>query len=121
MGPTGVRPDLVRRTGLKSQAVQSLVMAGAFDGGDAQPQEGPVGRRPRHPSCEERQRAFAVTGDGGAPAFADFTDEEKMMGEYRVMSIYPKGMSWSSCAHDSVRRCCPAAASRQRRKGTRFW
>ena len=23
------------------------------------------------------------------PAFADLTDEEKMMGEYRVMGVYP--------------------------------
>ena len=29
--------------------------------------------------------------DDSAPRFADFTEREKMMGEYRVMGIYPRG------------------------------
>ena len=37
------------------------------------------------------QRAFAIAEGGGTPAFADLTDEEKMIGEYRVLDIYPKG------------------------------
>ena len=90
-GPYESAADLVQRTGLKPQAVLSLVMAGAFDGVTPNRREAlwdaGLGIRP----AKNGQRAFAITGDGGAPAFPDFSDEEKMMGEYRVMGIYPKG------------------------------
>ena len=83
--------DLVRRTGLKPQAALSLVMAGAFDSVTPNRREalwdGGLGIRP----AKNGQRAFALAEDRDAPAFADLTDEEKMMGEYRVMGIYPKG------------------------------
>ncbi len=90
-GPYESAADLVRRTGLKPQAVLSLVMAGAFDGVTSNRREAlwdaGLGIRP----AKNGQRAFAIAGDGGVPAFPDFSDEEKMMGEYRVMGIYPKG------------------------------
>ncbi len=83
--------DLVRRTGLKPQAVLSLVMAGAFDGVTPNRREAlwdaGLGIRP----AKNGQRAFALAESGDTPAFADLTEEEKMMGEYRVMGIYPKG------------------------------
>ena len=90
-GPYLNAGDVVRRTGLKPQAVQSLVMAGAFDGMMPNRREAlwdaGLGIRP----ARNGQRAFAIAGSSSAPVFADFTDEEKMMGEYRVMGIYPRG------------------------------
>ena len=83
--------DLVRRTGLKPQAVHSLVMAGAFDGVTANRREAlwdaglPV-RPPRN-----GQRAMYVSTATSIPALTDFTDKEKMAGEYTVMGIYPRG------------------------------
>ena len=83
--------DLVRRTGLKPQAVQSLVMAGDFDSITAN-------RRialwdaglPIRPS-RNVQRAFPVSGQESVPNLADLTEYERMVGEYRVMGIYPRG------------------------------
>ena len=83
--------DLVRRTGLKPQAVHSLVMAGAFDGVTANRREAlwdaglPV-RPPRN-----GQRAMPVSTATSIPDLVDFTDKEKMAGEYTVMGIYPRG------------------------------
>ena len=46
--------DLVRRTGLKPQAVESLVMAGAFDSYHSQPQAGAMGGGTAPASGQER-------------------------------------------------------------------
>ena len=83
--------DLVRRTGLKPEAVQSLVQAGAFDVSNPN-------RRaalwdaglPIRPS-RDGQRAFSMSGWESAPDLAGFTEYERMVGEYRVMGIYPRG------------------------------
>ncbi len=90
-GPYTDAGDLVRRTGLKPQSALSLTMAGAFDGVT------PNRRRalwdaglPIRPT-RGGQRAFPLPDDGNAPALPDFTDEEKMMGEYRALGLYPKG------------------------------
>ena len=116
-GPYRSASDLVRRTGLKPQAVLSLVMAGAFDGVTPNRREAlwdaGLGIRPGR----NGQRAFAIAGDGGVPAFDDFSDEEKMMGEYRVMGLYPKGH-----VMEFVRPCLrpevlPAAAVEAVREG----
>ena len=83
--------DLVRRTGLKPQAVHSLVMAGAFDGMTANRREAlwdaglPV-RPPRN-----GQRVLPISTGDTIPELADFTAREKMAGEYYVMGIYPRG------------------------------
>ena len=83
--------DLVRRTGLKPQAVHSLVMAGAFDGVAANRREAlwdaglPV-RPPRN-----GQRALPLSTGDNVPELADFTAHERMAGEYAVMGIYPRG------------------------------
>ena len=83
--------DLVRRTGLKPQAVLSLVMAGAFDGISSNRREalweaGLYARPPRN-----GQVALPVSMEDSVPRLTDFTPYEKMVGEYRVMSIYPRG------------------------------
>ena len=63
-GPYVTAGDLVRRTGLKPQAVQSLVMAGAFDGIDAEPQRGAVGGRTIPQALAERPGRFACLHGG---------------------------------------------------------
>ncbi len=83
--------ELVRRTGLKPQAARSLIEAGAFDAVT------PNRRRalweaglPIRPS-RSGQRAFPVHGSDAPPRFPDFTDYERMAGEYRALGIYPSG------------------------------
>ena len=90
-GPYAGAGDLVRRTGLKPQAVLSLVQAGAFDAVTSNRRESlwDAGL-PIRPS-RNGQRAFPVQGADGVPQLADFTGYERMAGEYRVMGIYPKG------------------------------
>ena len=83
--------DLVRRTGLKPQAVESLVMAGAFDSLVSNRRralwDAGLGIRPGR----NGQRAFSGAVNGDVPDLADFTAYEKMGGEYRVMGVYPRG------------------------------
>ena len=91
-GPYSGAGDLVRRTGLKPRAAESLVMAGAFDSLTANRREAlwdaGLGIRP----SKGGQRAFPDSTGGSAPAgLTDFTAYEKMAGEYRVMGIYPRG------------------------------
>ena len=83
--------DLVRRTGLKPQAVLSLVRAGAFDDVIANRRQAlwDAGLAPR-PS-RNGQRVLSVSMEGTGPDLPDFTDFEKMLDEYRVMGIYPRG------------------------------
>ena len=90
-GPFTGPADLVRRTGLKPQAVESLVMAGAFDSLVPNRRQAlwdaGLGLRPGR----QGQRAFSNGVNGHAPDLPDFTDWERMAGEYRAMGIYPKG------------------------------
>ena len=90
-GPYTTPADLVRRTGLKPQAVLSLAMAGAFDSLNPNRREAlweaGLSARP----SRSGQRAFPVSVEDGMPDLADFTAFERMTGEYRVMGIYPKG------------------------------
>ena len=90
-GPYAGAWDLVRRTGLKPQAVLSLVQAGAFGAITSNRRESlwDAGL-PTRPS-RNGQRAFPVQGADGVPQLADFTEYERMVGEYRVMGIYPRG------------------------------
>ena len=83
--------DLVQRTGLKPQAIHSLVMAGAFDEVTPNRREtlwdaGLPVRPPRN-----GQRALPLSTRDYIPDLTDFTPREKMAGEYAVMGIYPKG------------------------------
>ena len=83
--------DLVRRTGLKPQAVLSLVQAGAFDGvirnRRAALWDAGLATRPGR----NGQASLPLLVEGEAPEMADFTAYEKMAGEYEVMGIYPQG------------------------------
>ena len=90
-GPYAGAADLVRRTGMKPLAVESLVMAGAFDSLVSNRRQAlwdaGLGIRPGR----NGQRAFPAAVNREAPELADFTEYEKMAGEYRVMGIYPRG------------------------------
>ena len=83
--------DLVRRTGLKPQAVRSLIEAGAVDGLTPNRREAlweaGLSTRP----SRSGQRAFPVQGREAPPRFEDLSDFEKMAGEYRVLGLYPRG------------------------------
>ena len=83
--------DLVRRTGLKAQAMESLVMAGAFDSLTQNRLQAlwdaGLGIRP----SRNGQRAFPNAASATVPDLQDFSSWEKMAGEYRVMGIYPRG------------------------------
>ena len=87
-GPYAGAADLVRRTGLKPQAVESLALAGAFDSLSLNRRkalwDAGLGIRPGR----NGQRAFLAAGNGNIP---DLNAFEKMAGEYRVMGIYPRG------------------------------
>ena len=90
-GPYLTVGDLVRRTGLKPQAVLSLTMAGAFDATTPNRREAlwEAGLHAR-PSGNG-QAALPLSSEDGVPRLSDFTEWEKMKEEYRVMGIYPRG------------------------------
>ena len=90
-GPYASAGDLVRRTGLKPQAVLSLVMAGAFDGITPNRREAlwEAGLYTR--PARNGQMALSLSMEDGVPELEDFTDRDKMTGEYQVMGIYPRG------------------------------
>ena len=83
--------DLVRRTGLKPNAVESLVMAGAFDGVTPNRRQAlwEAGLHPR--PGRNGQAVLPASMDASVPRLADFADAEKMAAEYAVMGIYPRG------------------------------
>ena len=83
--------DLVRRTGLKPQAVLSLNAAGAFDAITPNLREAlwEAGLHAR--PLRNGQAALPMSSEGGVPRLPDFTEREKMMEEYRMMGIYPRG------------------------------
>ena len=83
--------DLVRRTGLKPHAVESLVMAGAFDAITPNQRQAlwEAGLHPR--PGRNGQAALPASMDASVPRLPDFTDAEKMAAEYAVMGIYPRG------------------------------
>ena len=84
-GPYAGAADLVRRTGLRSQAMESLVMAGAFDSLTPNRRQAlwdaGLGIRPGR----NGMRAFPASIGGRVPDLDDFTAYEKMAGEYRAM------------------------------------
>ncbi|MCY4366636.1 MAG: DNA polymerase III subunit alpha [Chloroflexi bacterium] len=83
--------DLVRRTGLKPQAIQSLVQAGAFDGLVSNRRQALWNSGLDVRPGRNGQPALPMTTSDHAPQLPDFTDFERMAGEYRVMGIYPSG------------------------------
>ena len=108
-GPYSGAADLVRRTGLRAQAVESLVMAGAFD---------PLTPNRRMALWDaglgirlgrNGQRAFPNAAKAAVPAMRDFSSWEKMSGEYRVMGIYPRGHLMEFVRPTLPRNVVPAA------------
>ena len=90
-GPYSDAGELVRRTGLKPQAARSLIEAGAFDALTPNRRQALwEAGLPIRPSSSG-QRAFPVHGSDAPPRFPDFTDCERMAGEYRALGIYPSG------------------------------
>ncbi len=83
--------ELVRRTGLKPQAVRSLIEAGAFDALTPNRREALWEAGISIPSARNGQRAFSVIGAEPPPRFDDLSDYDKMVGEYQVLDIYPRG------------------------------
>ena len=116
-GPYAGAGDLVRRTGLKPRAVESLVMAGAFDSLNPNRRkalwDAGLSIRPR----KNGQRAFAASAECGVPDLADFTGYEKMAGEYRVMGVYPKGHLMEFLRPSLDPRVLPAAAVQRAGEG----
>ena len=90
-GPYAGAGDLVRRTGLKPQAARSLVEAGAFDAVAPHRRRALWDAGLAIPPAPGGQRAFPPTGSADAPALADFSEYERMAGEYRSLGVYPRG------------------------------
>ena len=90
-GPYSGAGDLVRRTGLAPQALTSLVMAGAFDGASPNRREAIWDAGLYTRPTRGGQAVLPVSMDESLPRLDDFTDEEKMAGEYAAMGVYPRG------------------------------
>ena len=90
-GPYSGAGDLVRRTGLAPQALTSLVMAGAFDGASPNRREAIWDAGLYTRPTRGGQAVLPVSMDESLPRLDDFTDEEKMAGEYATMGVYPRG------------------------------
>ena len=90
-GPYGGAGDLVRRTGVKPRAAQSLVEAGAFDAVTPNRRLALWDAGLSTPASRNGQRAFPASSGAGAPTLADLSAYEKMAGEYRAMGVYPGG------------------------------
>ena len=90
-GPYAGAGDLVRRTGLKPQAVLSLVEAGAFDSVTFNRRQALWDAGLSTSPTRTGQRALPLSTGAGVPELTDFTGYERMAGEYRVMGIYPGG------------------------------
>ena len=116
-GPYAGAGDLARRTGLKPQAVLSLVQAGALDAVTSNRRESlwDAGL-PIRPS-RNGQKALPLPTGARAPELADFTGYERMAGEYRVMGIYPKGHLMEFVRPALSSQVLPAAAVEEKGDG----
>ena len=90
-GPYSGAGDLVRRTGVKTRAAQSLVEAGAFDAVEPNRRLALWDAGLSTPPSRGGQRALPAAGAAGVPTLADLSGYEKMVGEYRTMGVYPGG------------------------------
>ncbi len=108
-GPYTTAGDLVRRTGLKPQAVLSLVLAGAFDAITANRREALWESGLQTRPSGHNQTALSLPTDERVPPLPDFTEREKMMGEYRAMGIYPAGHLMEFIRPDLGPRVLPTA------------
>ncbi len=108
-GPYTTAGDLVRRTGLKPQAVLSLVLAGAFDAITANRREALWESGLQTRPSGRNQTALSLPTDERVPPLSDFSEREKMMGEYRAMGIYPSGHLMEFIRPDLGPRVLPTA------------
>ncbi len=108
-GPYTTAGDLVRRTGLKPQAVLSLVLAGAFDDITANRREALWESGLQTRPSGRNQTALSLPTDERVPPLPDFSEREKMMGEYRAMGIYPAGHLMEFIRPDLGPRVLPTA------------
>ena len=90
-GPYIGAGDLVRRTGLRPQAVESLVMAGAFDCTTPNRKQSLWDAGLYASPKRNGQAALPLSMEDSIPRLADFSEAERMAGEYRAMGIYPRG------------------------------
>ena len=90
-GSYGSPADLVNRTGITPQAAVSLAMAGAFDGVASNRRQALWDAGLAERPLRSGQRVLASSTDHATPQLNDFSQYEKMVGEYRVMGIYPRG------------------------------
>ena len=113
--------DLVRRTGMKTEAIQSLALAGAFDGLVSNRRQAlwnaGLGVLPGRKS----QPALPLTISGQAAQLPDFSDFERMAGEYRVLGIYPDGHLMQFVRPGLDRRVLPTTAIEHQEEGTEVW
>ena len=66
-------------------------MAGAFDGVTANRREALWEAGLYHQPSRNGQASLPVSLEDSVPRLPDFTEREKMVGEYRVMGVYPRG------------------------------
>ena len=118
-GPYVTTGDLVRRTGLKPQAVLSLVMAGAFDGITKNRREALWEAGLYFQPLRNGQVPLPVSLEDSVPRLPDFTDREKMVGEYQVMGIYPRGHLMEFVRPDLGPDVLPAVNVERRGNGER--
>ena len=90
-GPYIGAGDLVRRTGIRSQAVESLVMAGAFDRITPNRRQSLWDAGLYASPKRNGQAALPLSMEDSIPNLSDFSEAERMAGEYRTMGIYPRG------------------------------
>ena len=90
-GPYISTIDFVRRTGLSSKSVTSLIYAGAFDSINSNRRmtfwESGIYNSPQN----TQQFSLPLNFDDSMPQLDDFSEYEKMLGEYEAISMYPRG------------------------------
>ena len=113
--------DMVRRTGLKLQSIQSLVYAGAFDGLLSNRRQALWNAGLDVCPSRNGQSPLLLTTVDQAPQLPDFTDFERMAGEYRVMGIYPSGHLMQFVRPGLDPRVLPTTAIEHLDDGTEAW
>ncbi len=89
-GPYAGVGDLVRRAPLKPAAVECLVLAGALDGVCSNRRQA-LWEAGLHTPPSKRQQSLPLDMDQDVPPLDDFTNYQKMMAEYHVLGLYPRG------------------------------
>ena len=117
-GPYAGAGDLVRRTGVPPLAARALVEAGACDAVTPNRRRALWAAESAIPPARNGQRALAVAA--AVPALADWTDDEKMRGEYRALGLYPRGHLMAFVRPTLPPDVRPTAAVAEAADGTRL-